>query len=332
MKYSILKWSIFFLSIFCLSSCFEEKDLVPPLEGLPGGGVLKIEVTQVQGNQLDFCVDLFAVNHFGQFIEKLGMECFVYESQGSGGITLQLGNLGEGVDDNKGPYSAMLLFDQSGSIANTDPDNARVEAGKGFVNVMGGGDEVAISVFTSGGAYTSPYEILSGFSDNRGDLNKIVEGLAGNEGGGTPLYISIYNLLNFTKQNSKNSNKAIVVFTDGDDTQGGVLISRLIADAKALGIEVFTIGLGDLVDQDVLAEIALGTGGAVMLAKEVSQLVSLYKSLADLLRGEGRFYNTCWNAKKASGVWRSGDIYRTELMIKLPTGETILYPITVRVP
>lgn len=312
---------LFFSLIF--HSCIKEADIIPELSGIPGGGILDAEVKSINGNIVNFRLDLFAVNHYGQFIEDLGGDCF-----SSPNDDLEITEIQIGSDNEKGSYSVMMLFDQSGSITDTDPNDARVDAGKAFVSILGEGDEAGVSIF-SGSGYTT----LSEFSTNQSQLSDNIESMRNSEGGGTPLYNSIYGLIDYVAQNAKNQNKAIIVFTDGEDTNSSTTPQNIIDYAGSQGVQIFTIGLGNVVNYQALTEIALGTGGAVMLAQDALQLIALYNSLSDLLHGDGTFYETCWQAKKPNGSdWVSGDDVISALNLTLPTGEVVEYFIRFKIP
>jgi len=312
-----------------MSSCTKEVELIPKLEGIPGGGVLDAEIKSVNGNTVNFRADLFAVNHYGDFIEELDGNCF-----SSPNDDLELTQIQIGEPEDKGPYSVMLLFDQSGSIRTTDPQNARIEAGKAFVDIIGDGDEAGVSVFAQGSSnYTSPFEILQGLTSDKDALKIPIEDMRNKADGFTPLYFSIWKLVEYMLDNAKNDNRAIIVFTDGEDTEGGVLIQTLIDDARQAGVEIYTVGLTTAVNLSVLTDIALGTGGAVMLAQDALQLIALYSSLSDLLHGDGTFYETCWQAKKPNGSpWVSGESVVTTIQLTLPTGELVDFPIRLTIP
>lgn len=313
-----------------LSSCVEEVALVPELPSAPSGGISGIEITGISGSELSFCVDLFAVDHFGGFIEELDGGCLTYEN--NDGSSLTFIGLEQRQTPDKGPYSAQMIFDQSGSISSTDPTDARIDAGTAFIDVMSGQDEASIAVFASGGGYPNDITRLTPFTQNKDELRSQIEDMRNRQGGGTPLYRSIFNLLDETSSEASNSNQAVVVFTDGADTDGGVSITNLIAEANTLGIEVYTVGLGFNLEQEILAGIALNTGGSVMYAEEVTQLVSLYRSLAELLRGGSDVYNVCYTLNLPGRTWTSGSRYQVNLQLLLPTGEIINYPVFLFVP
>jgi hypothetical protein len=317
------------VTAFGLWGCANDIDLVPELPSSPSGGISAVQVTGFSEQTIEFCVDLFAVDHFGGFIPGLDENCLEYTNDD--GTDLTFVGLEQRTTPDKGPYSAQMIFDQSGSISSTDPDDARIDAGKAFVSVMAGSDEASISVFASGGNYPTAITRLTPFTRDKSLLDAEIENMRGRQGGGTPLYRSISQLLEVTEFEASNDNKAIVVFTDGQDTDSGISIPRLIDDARSRGVEVYTVGLGSSVEQDQLTRIALATGGSVMFAEEVAQLVSLYRSLAELLRGGADVYNVCYTLSRPpnSGSWRTGTSYRVNLRLQLPTGEIIRYPVVL---
>jgi len=52
--------------------------------------------------------------------------------------------------------------------------------------------------------------------------------------------------------------------------------------AKQVGIPVYTIGLGSDVDETMLYDLAVGTGGIYQFAPDSSQLKSLYDTIAGI--------------------------------------------------
>ncbi|MEO1259841.1 MAG: VWA domain-containing protein [Bacteroidota bacterium] len=325
-KNHIYRIAAFFVVIFFNVGCFEEHDeLVPELEGVPAGGMVGLEITKVEGDLAELEMIFFVVDHFGGFISGLNPEDFTVSGL-QNEIEFAITSLIEEEDEDKGPFSTTLLFDQSGSIASTDPQDARIEAGTSFARIVSGNDEAAIAAFTSGSQFQSPYELLVDFTNQSDDLIPSIEVLAGRTGGGTPLYISTFDLISYTANNGKNPNRAIVAFTDGGDTAGGVSVNELIQKACAEEVRIYTVGLGDGIEFDVLSEIAFRTGGAVMLAEDAVQLVALYNSLSDLLHGKARFYRAVMQFKRLIGEWNVGDQLTGTLSLPLSESLTINYP------
>ncbi len=80
--------------------------------------------------------------------------------------------------------------------------------------------------------------------------------------GRTPLFLSMYNLLDFMEPN-----QSMTVLTDGDDTEGGKNPKEIIAAAQKKNIDISIIGLGLYDNQSQLEQIALSTGGSIYLSK-----------------------------------------------------------------
>ena len=328
MKLTIFKLVFLFGLGIMMHSCLKEHDdIVPDLQGVPAGGMTGLNVTNLSGDIAEIEMTLFAIDHFGDFISGLSNSNFSITDLPSS-LEYSILSVKDITDENRGAYSASLLFDQSGSINSTDPANDRIEAGVAFAKLINNGDEAAIAAFSSGGYYTPPYELLSEFSQNQDEISNVILGLAGKADGGTPLYKAIFNLIPYTVSNGNNENKAVVAFTDGDDTDGGVSINQIVEQACKNQVRIYTVGLGIGVDSDVLTEIAFRTGGAVMLAQDAIQLVSLYNSLGDLLRGKGRYYKVKFKLKQGND-WRVGQRVTGKMTLKLSESFTLDFPFNI---
>lgn len=90
----------------------------------------------------------------------------------------------------------------------------------------------------------------------------------------------------------KNTNKSVIVFTDGEDTEGGVSIKALIDYAKSKKVKVHIVGLGRELNLGTLGEIAKKTGGCFVWVADARQLITIFGTFSDLLKGKIRFYKT----------------------------------------
>ena len=200
------------------------------------------------------------------------------------------------------PYAAGLMLDQSQSIMGSDPTGARLFSAKAFLEGLGGGDHVLLSAFANDSTTTAeiPTKPLTvyppfrdvGTADDPPSYFDTLDSLAGLVGGGTPLYESLDLLREEVVTDATlpvGIAKAIVIFTDGEDTDcGGPNTCRTRRDqsivaANADSLRVFTIGLSTGIDFEALGELANQTGGAFLFANSAEQLIPLYGTVGDLL-------------------------------------------------
>ncbi|MBL0419639.1 VWA domain-containing protein [Ramlibacter sp. AW1] len=190
----------------------------------------------------------------------------------------------------KGNYSAMMLFDRSGSMSSNDPGDLSLQAGQVFADAMTAADEAAVAAFPTSASNNRPSEfnIYTGFTADVGRIKSAVRSIGGPDGG-TPLYSSIMSSLSYTSSQGGKANKAVLAFTDGQNNEGAATENDVISESKRLQIPVFPVGLKEG-DNGALAQIAKETGGSFFFASEAQQLFAAYKSLAAILSGNA---STC---------------------------------------
>lgn len=302
--------------------------LVPKVSGVPAGGLSSARLVSVEPGRVELQLNVFAVDHFGTFISDLKPENFSFESDGTSGAKFEVLSVEPVENTFLGAYSVGMLFDQSGSINSTDPSDDRILAGTSFVNLLSGAEEAATAAFPQGSKYPPPYGLLANFTKDKILLVESIESLRNEADGGTPLYKSIFQLLSYVDDRASNENKAIIAFTDGNDTDGGISISSIVNLACEKNVSIYTVGLGAGVDLSALADIALLTGGSVMLAEDATQLVSLYSSLGALLRGQASSYNV--RVAATTGLWRIGAEVEGVLALDLTTQYSLKYKFSKR--
>jgi PKD repeat protein len=202
------------------------------------------------------------------------------------------------------PYAAALMFDQSKSIIKNDPTDARLFSAKEFLRSLGGSDRASLSAFAvdvqaENGTALIPetpvtiYPVGNPvFAADGTVFFPTLDALTTQEGGGTPLYEALCQVMDFTAASAPAGlRKAAVVFTDGQDDAPNTAgfdctkIDDSIAKSTATGVDIFTIGLSGEVDGQALAALADGGGGAFLFAEDTSQLITIYGSLGNLLSG-----------------------------------------------
>jgi hypothetical protein len=221
-------------------------------------------------------------------------------------------------------YAAALMLDQSGSIGDTDPTNARLFSAKAFVQTVnaGSGDSVLLTAFAGPGHApripTSPLWFGGTFTTDGTSYFDELDALGDQAGGDTPLYRVLFpeptdpkndpgfneGLIDYTAANSPAGlRKAIVIFTDGDDNECisnsncNAKRQRVIDSANAASISLFTIGLSNSVNFEALAELARETDGVFLFAEHPEQLIPLYGSLGALLSRSLPTYTMRWTVR-----------------------------------
>jgi hypothetical protein len=298
-------------------------------ESLPSGAIAAARTISYSGNSVTFELDLLVVDASGAVVTGLSAANFSINNFQPFVFSISSAVLNNSSANSA--YSASMLLDQSGSITGTDPNDSRIQAAKIFMSSLGPGDNVHLSAFAGFGRLI-PFETTiygNGFTSNGASYFSTLDQLANLEGGGTPLYKSTNAMIDFVGANAPNANKALMVFTDGQDTEGGFTISQITANARNRNVKLFTIGLSNSVDTKVLAEMAFRGNGSFIWASDARQLVSAYKSLGALLRGTSALYRTRWTANSATTSFPGW--LTTSVRVNLGT-TTISIPFYLSVP
>jgi Ca-activated chloride channel homolog len=153
------------------------------------------------------------------------------------------------------------VIDTSGSM-NQDEKMQNAKAGAlEFLNMLGDADTFSLIPFNTQ-IYPAGSNLL--LKDHRAEIQQTVNGLYAN--GGTALYDSIsvaYDQLLTDKALNEKKIAAIVVLTDGEDTDSKMQLSDLInkvrVDNETHTIRIFTIAYGHDADQAILKQIADAT-------------------------------------------------------------------------
>ncbi len=182
---------------------------------------------------------------------------------------------------------AVILLDSSRSMKKTDPKRIRDQGAKLFLQFLEPADKVSIVEFAESANVLMELEPMSTSSIE--DVNSILDGIK-NEGNFTnfipPLEIAL-ELLQSSEE--KNSSKVIVLLTDGQMDPGPStelrdqlieqLIKEKIPEIRKSRIKVYTIGLSELADKDLLTLLAKKTQGHSEYAQDVN---SIHKVFSDL--------------------------------------------------
>ena len=165
----------------------------------------------------------------------------------------------------------VFVIDSSGSMSSNDRNDLRITAAKEFVSQLGENDRAAVVDFDSSAT------LLQAFTNDHDLLNTAIESI--NSYGGTNLSNGMnMAITQFTAESYTRTDayKYIIFLTDGD----GSYSSSYTTTATENNIIVYTIGLGSGVDEEVLTEIAEGTGGKYYFASIAEDLPNIYEDVS----------------------------------------------------
>jgi len=170
---------------------------------------------------------------------------------------------------------ASLALDYSGSMEPAALEALEIAA-TGFVEeLMLPGDHGEIIKFANG------IEIMQEYTDDKTSLINAINLSDNLDPNATSLYDAIYQAISDTAE--QPGSKAVVAMSDGRDTNSQKSATAVIDHAVSNGVPVFTIGLGDEIDEDVLIAIATQTGGIYYYAPTPEDLATIYEKIAGTL-------------------------------------------------
>ncbi|MBN1427045.1 MAG: FHA domain-containing protein [Anaerolineae bacterium] len=190
--------------------------------------------------------------------------------------------------------SVVLAIDTSGSTAYQGNMNAVKAPIVNFLDRLKPVDQVAV-VFFSDRVVVARQNLSSDF-----ELTKtIINLLQAEPNTGTCLYDAAYESIALAGR-SLGSNRALVLLTDGIDEQADrsercsrhtvddviELAQGQSHDISDVRVPIYTIGVGERIDAEELAHIAISTGGAALLTSDVAQVSVMFDTVAARLQNQ----------------------------------------------
>ncbi|MHB0877676.1 MAG: FHA domain-containing protein [Anaerolineae bacterium] len=193
------------------------------------------------------------------------------------------------VSDDGAAVSVLILVDLGSTMSGGPLDAARA-ASAGFVEALlnqpGDPDRAAFIGFgsqvdiTSTAITDASREVA--FTGDSGQLLNVINFVAAEPSGGTPLYDSIYRAIKIAAQ--QPGRRAIIVMTDGRDSGSTLKDDDPITEAQRQRIPVFAVGLSNSrLDTGYLTRLAELTGGSFQEAPSPEELSQKFQEvLSDL--------------------------------------------------
>lgn len=184
------------------------------------------------------------------------------------------------------PFEVVLLIDQSGSMDWNDENNDRLIAAKQFVTRISQencGIRVALVPFND----EVEEDAVVSLTESYGTVISAIDNLEGEDGGGTSIVTAMSTAQNILITNGNpNLTRAIVLITDGrpSEAERSEILDK-IEQSIQNDLRYYTIGLGNDIDEGLLATMAQHTGGFYRHASEgVSSIYSdIFEELAFII-------------------------------------------------
>lgn len=231
-------------------------------EEVGDGDVLRVTTNLVS-------IPVSVMDRDGRYIFDLKQEDFrIYE----GGVEQQIAHFSS-VEQ---PFTVVLLMDSSSStISYLDQIK---DAASAFIAQLRPGDSVLPITFDG-----VIHPLLYRGTSDRTFLNAALAKMRSDEANnGTRLYDAI----DFTYQLLKRvrGRKAIILFTDGEDTWSRATVKSTLRDATELDALVYTIRYGEKPSTDYLSSLSEKTGGHFYQATDLETIKQAFVAVAEELR------------------------------------------------
>jgi VWFA-related protein len=218
------------------------------------------------------------------------------------------------------PVTLLLLLDASTSMRES-VDGVK-EAASNFVSKLWEGDQAIIADFNERVRFSSH------FSDDIDRLVSTIQSLY--PSGWTALYDSV--LLSLEKVSEAEGRKALLVFTDGDDSRSVGFGSEasakdVVEGAKFSEVTIYTVGfegggMGGGVNKGFLKKLSEETGGSAFFPKGIGDLNQSFEQIQDELHSQYRLAYVPAKQEK-TGEWRTIEVRvkdRDDLVVRTRQG------------
>ena len=199
------------------------------------------------------------------------------------------------------PMSLLLLIDTSGSMHGTPIQDAR-SAAANFISNLGNNDQVAVASFNE------DFQYLSDFTDDRQKASSKLNLVDAVNLASTCLYDAAFSAVE-KAATLESGRRAIILLTDGQDYKSGSTCSVHtlddvinLASSGSTRVPVYTIGLGDEIDEKSLQRLSDMSGGIYQYAPSSSKLQSTFNDLSSQLRSQYVLTYTSTNAPGSHSI------------------------------
>jgi Ca-activated chloride channel family protein len=240
------------------------------------------DIVRIHANLVS--VPVTVINRQGQYVVDLRQTDFRIYEDGAEQTIAHFSNVDR-------PFSVALVIDTSGSTA---PFLDKIKgAAKAFVEQLRLSDMVRPIYFhgeikSLTGAGTSDRSVL-GAAIDRMESGSVMMG--------TRLYDAVDYAFHVLQ--SESTRKAVILFTDGENTWGKATMKSTLKAAEEGDVIVYPVQYGDMPPDKYLQQLAEKTGGRYFMAGDINAITQSFAGVADELR---RQYSIGYYPSKPANV------------------------------
>jgi len=330
--------NIALLLLVFLAACypledFPEKQL--PEDNLDASVVVASRYLSHNANELSFEADVVLLSRYSSFGDDPFYQEEDFQLSGQGGTYVIDRFLNNQYFRSSGNSSSVILIDQSGSYAATDPHNYRSKAIHKFMEDSYPDGDFMVGGFAAGGNVTNmPTEyIADNFTTASDDQLPGLYEMAKRTGGKSNVYDAMDHAIEKLIP-IQVANKDLVVLVHAQDEVSDADFESVNAKAIANGVLVHIIALGSETDEELLSSMALSTGGSFAYCKDHKTMVTVLANLQRLLNGVAQGYSIRIKVVKSTGSYQPGEAVYTTITAMDHFSEYEFNPgvVTVKIP
>ncbi|MBN1485065.1 MAG: VWA domain-containing protein [Chloroflexia bacterium] len=256
---------------WCLAAALASLLLLGPVGALYGQEQVNVTINEVDASQFPNTIAYVTVSDGqGRAIADLPRGAFTLAEDGAPVDDLALDTL-----ENMGePIMLALALDTSGSMGGYPLANTKTAAAQ-LINDLGPADMAALLSFAS--EVTVRQDLTADKTAVIADIEALTAA------GDTALYDGIYQASTLLASRPRGR-KAVVVLTDGQDTNSTLELEDAVAQAREASIPVYVIGFGSSIQPDNLERVAMLTGGRFFQSPSSEEVENSFAEVARLLR------------------------------------------------
>lgn len=176
------------------------------------------------------------------------------------------------INTNTGSLDIIFVLDNSGSMFTNDRQDKRLDAAQNIISGLKGDYRFAAVSFNSSTT------ILEHLTTDKESIKTNIESLRNTADWGTNIGSAINDSIDLFDNSERR--KVIVLLTDGDD-YGLYRINKAVSRAKEKSIQIYTIGLGEGVNKELLEEsISKVTGGKYYYVDNAEKIIGAFNAFA----------------------------------------------------